>query len=148
MAGVPHHLSRWLGLAGSVLLAAAAYLGGALPHADLRPTPVSIWQGPNGPLIIGVWLAGTALLSWAWWSLRDRVPSTRWALVTVGLWLLPLLFTPPLGSRDVYAYACQGASYAAGINPYEQGVSALPCPWLDSISYIWRDTPRRTVRCS
>jgi len=141
MAGVPHHLSRWLGLAGSVLLAAAAYLGGALPHADLRPTPVSIWQGPNGPLIIGVWLAGTALLSWAWWSLRDRVPSTRWALVTVGLWLLPLLFTPPLGSRDVYAYACQGASYAAGINPYEQGVSALPCPWLDSISFIWRDTP-------
>ncbi|WP_192902066.1 polyprenol phosphomannose-dependent alpha 1,6 mannosyltransferase MptB [Micromonospora globbae] len=138
---MPHHLSRWLGLAGSVLLAAAAYLGGALPHADLRPTPVSIWQGPNGPLIIGVWLAGTALLSWAWWSLRDRVPSTRWALVTVGLWLLPLLFTPPLGSRDVYAYACQGASYAAGINPYEQGVSALPCPWLDSISYIWRDTP-------
>ena len=80
-------------------------------------------------------------MAWAWWSLRDGVPSARWALVTVGLWLLPLLLVPPLGSRDVYAYACQGASYAAGINPYEQGVSALPCPWLDSISYIWRDTP-------
>ncbi|MFU8873084.1 polyprenol phosphomannose-dependent alpha 1,6 mannosyltransferase MptB [Micromonospora sp. SL4-19] len=138
---MPHHLSRWIGLAGSVLLAVAAFLGGALPHGNLRPTPVSIWQGPNGPLIIGTWLAGTALLGWAWWSLRHRVPSTRWVLVTVTLWLLPMLVTPPLGSRDAYAYACQGASYNAGINPYEQGVSALPCPWLDTISYIWRDTP-------
>lgn len=141
MSGVPHHLSRWIGLVGSVLLAVAAFLGGALPHGELRPTPVSIWQGSNGPLIIGAWLVGTALLGWAWWSLRERVPSTRWVLVTIALWLLPMLVTPLLGSRDAYAYACQGASYAAGINPYEQGVSALPCPWLDTISYIWRDTP-------
>ncbi|MFJ6196226.1 polyprenol phosphomannose-dependent alpha 1,6 mannosyltransferase MptB [Micromonospora sp. NPDC092111] len=138
---MPHHLSRWLGLVGSVLLAVAAYLGGALPDGDLRPTPVSIWQGRHGPLILGLWLAGTGLLAWAWWTLRDRVPSARWALVTAGLWLLPLLLAPPLASRDVYAYSCQGASYTAGINPYEQGVSALPCPWLDTISYIWRDTP-------
>ncbi|NYF54415.1 alpha-1,6-mannosyltransferase [Micromonospora purpureochromogenes] len=141
MSDVPHHLSRWIGLAGSTLLAVAAYLGGALPDSPLRPTPVSIWQGRHGPLVIGLWLAGTALMAWAWWSLRDRVPSARWALVTAGLWLVPLLVAPPLGSRDVYAYACQGASYAAGISPYEQGVSALPCPWLDTISYIWRDTP-------
>ncbi|SCL16577.1 alpha-1,6-mannosyltransferase [Micromonospora nigra] len=138
---MPHHLARWIGLAGSTLLAVAAFLGGALPDGDLRPTPVSIWQGPNGPLIIGLWLVGTAAMAGAWWALRDRVPSARWALVTVGLWLAPLLFAPPLGSRDAYAYACQGASYSAGVNPYEQGVSALPCPWLDTISYIWRDTP-------
>ncbi|MEU3454161.1 polyprenol phosphomannose-dependent alpha 1,6 mannosyltransferase MptB [Micromonospora sp. NPDC006766] len=138
---MPHPLSRWIGLAGSVLLTVAAFLGGALPHGNLRPTPLSIWQGPNGPLIIATWLVGTALLAWAWWSLRDRLPSTRWVLVTIALWLLPMLIAPPLGSRDAYAYSCQGASYAAGINPYEQGVSALPCPWLDTISYIWRDTP-------
>lgn len=140
MSRVPHHLSRWTGLAGSVLLAVAAFLGGALPHGDLRPTPVSIWQGRNGPLIIALWLVGTGLMAWAWWSLRDRAPSTRWVLVTIALWLLPMLVCPPLGSRDVYAYACQGASWSGGINPYEQGVSALPCPWLDTISYIWRDT--------
>ncbi|WP_199562452.1 polyprenol phosphomannose-dependent alpha 1,6 mannosyltransferase MptB [Micromonospora deserti] len=138
---MPHHLARWTGLAGSMMLAVAAYLGGALPGSPLRPTPVSIWQGPDGPLVIGLWLAGTGAMAGAWWALRHRVPSARWALVTVGLWLLPLLVAPPLGSRDVYAYACQGASYAAGINPYEQGVSALPCPWLDTISHIWRDTP-------
>ncbi|MFI6820755.1 polyprenol phosphomannose-dependent alpha 1,6 mannosyltransferase MptB [Micromonospora sp. NPDC050187] len=138
---MPHHLLRWTGLLGSVMLAVAAVLGGALPSSPLRPTPVSIWQGPNGPQVLALWLVGTGLLAWAWWSLRDRVPSTRWALVTIGIWLLPMLVTPPLASRDAYAYACQGASYAAGINPYEQGVSALPCPWLDTISYIWRDTP-------
>ncbi|MFV2111051.1 polyprenol phosphomannose-dependent alpha 1,6 mannosyltransferase MptB [Micromonospora sp. LOL_025] len=137
---MPHHLARWLGLAGSTLLAVAAFLGGAFPHGNLRPTPVSIWQGPYGPLIIATWAIGTGAMAYAWWALRDRVPSTRWALLTVGLWLLPLLVTPPMGSRDVYAYACQGASYSAGINPYEQGVSALPCPWLDTVSYIWRDT--------
>jgi alpha-1,6-mannosyltransferase len=141
MFGVPHHLARWTGLAGSMLLAVAAYLGGALPSSSLSATPVSIWQGRYGPLIIALWLVGTGLLGWAWWTLRDRVPSARWALVTVGLWLLPLLLAPPLASRDVYAYACQGASYAAGLNPYEQGVSALPCPWLDTVSHIWRDTP-------
>ncbi|MEU4472965.1 polyprenol phosphomannose-dependent alpha 1,6 mannosyltransferase MptB [Micromonospora sp. NPDC023888] len=138
---MPHHLARWTGLAGSALLAVAAFLGGALPGSPLRATPVSIWQGPHGPLVLAAWLVGTALLAYAWWALRDSVPSTRWALTTVGLWLLPLLVAPPLASRDVYAYACQGASYAAGINPYEQGVSALPCPWLDTISFIWRDTP-------
>ncbi|MGK5742037.1 polyprenol phosphomannose-dependent alpha 1,6 mannosyltransferase MptB [Micromonospora sp. URMC 103] len=138
---MPSHLARWTGLAGATLLAVAGFLGGATPHGDLRPTPLSIWQGPYGPVILVGWVVGTAAMAYAWWSLRDGVPSTRWALVTVGLWLLPLLVTPPMGSRDVYAYACQGASYAAGINPYEQGVSALPCPWLDSMSYIWRDTP-------
>jgi alpha-1,6-mannosyltransferase len=52
-----------------------------------------------------------------------------------------MLVVPPLGSRDVYSYACQGISYGAGLNPYQVGVSALPCPWLDSISVIWRDSP-------
>jgi hypothetical protein len=141
MSDVPHHPVRWIGFAGSIMLAVAAFLGGALPDGDLRPTPVSIWQGPYGPLIIGLWLCGTGAMAGAWWVLRDRVPSARWALVTAGLWLLPFLVTPPLGSRDAYAYACQGASFAAGINPYEHGVSTLPCPWLDTISYIWRDTP-------
>jgi alpha-1,6-mannosyltransferase len=141
MSGVPNHVVRYAGLAGSVLLAVAAVLGGALPTLKFGVNPVTIWQGRHGPLVLALWLAGTGLLAGAWWAARDRVPSARWVLVTVGLWALPLLFAPPLGSRDVYAYACQGATYAAGFNPYEQGVSALPCVWLDSISLIWRDTP-------
>ncbi|MEU8374462.1 polyprenol phosphomannose-dependent alpha 1,6 mannosyltransferase MptB [Micromonospora sp. NPDC048894] len=138
---MPLPLARWTGLAGSTMLAVAAFLGGALPSSRHGNTPVGIWQGPNGPLLVALWVVGLGLMAAVWWTLRDRVPSTRWALVTIGLWLVPLLVAPPLASRDVYAYACQGATYAAGFNPYEQGVSALPCPWLDTVSPIWRDTP-------
>lgn len=134
--------ARYAGLAGAVLLAVAGYLGGALPSAPLlRVTPVTIWEGRHGPLVLGAWLVGTALLVGAWWVLRAGAPSTGWAYRTAGLWALPLLLTAPLGSRDVYSYACQGWAYAHGADPYVTGVAAAGCPWVDAVSPIWRDTP-------
>ncbi|WP_433262952.1 polyprenol phosphomannose-dependent alpha 1,6 mannosyltransferase MptB [Micromonospora vinacea] len=133
--------ARYAGLAGAILLAVAGYLGGALPDAPLGVTPASIWRTPNGPATLTCWLIGTVLLVGAWWSLRGGAPSTRWAYVTAGLWALPLLVAPPLGSRDVYSYACQGWTYAHGIDPYTVGVAAAGCPWLDTVAPIWRDTP-------
>ncbi|MDG4805446.1 polyprenol phosphomannose-dependent alpha 1,6 mannosyltransferase MptB [Micromonospora sp. WMMD1120] len=132
---------RWVGLVGAVLLAVAGYLGGALPDAPFGATPQSIWRAPGGPATLTCWLVGTALLVGAWWSLRDGTPSTRWAYLTAGLWALPLLVAPPLGSRDVYSYACQGWTYAHGVDPYAVGVAAAGCPWLDTVAPIWRDTP-------
>ncbi|MFI6068511.1 polyprenol phosphomannose-dependent alpha 1,6 mannosyltransferase MptB [Micromonospora sp. NPDC051227] len=133
--------ARYAGLVGAVLLAVAGYLGGALPDAPLGVTPASIWRTPDGPATLICWLAGTVLLVGAWWSLREGAPSTRWAYVTAGLWALPLLVAPPLGSRDVYSYACQGWTYAHGVDPYTVGVAAAGCPWLDTVAPIWRDTP-------
>ncbi|MEU4529980.1 polyprenol phosphomannose-dependent alpha 1,6 mannosyltransferase MptB [Micromonospora ureilytica] len=133
--------ARYAGLVGAVLLAVAGYLGGALPDAPLGVTPASIWTAPDGPTTLSCWLIGTVLLVGAWWSLREGAPSTRWAYVTAGLWALPLLIAPPLGSRDVYSYACQGWTYAHGIDPYTVGVVAAGCPWLDTVAPIWRDTP-------
>ncbi|WP_442931021.1 polyprenol phosphomannose-dependent alpha 1,6 mannosyltransferase MptB [Micromonospora sp. NBC_00389] len=133
--------ARYAGLAGAVLLTVAGYLGGARPDAPLGATPVSIWRSPDGPATLTCWLVGTALLVGAWWSLREGAPSTRWAYVTAGLWALPLLIAPPVGSRDVYSYACQGWTYAHGIDPYAVGVAAAGCPWLDAVAPIWRDTP-------
>ncbi|WP_328371789.1 polyprenol phosphomannose-dependent alpha 1,6 mannosyltransferase MptB [Micromonospora zamorensis] len=134
-------LARYAGLAGAVLLTVAGYLGGALPDAPLGVTPASIWRTPDGPATLICWLAGTTLLVGAWWSLRGGAPSTWWAYVTAGLWALPLLLAPPLGSRDVYSYACQGWTYAHGVDPYAVGVAAAGCPWLDTVAPIWRDTP-------
>lgn len=134
-------LIRYAGLTGSILLAVSAYLGGVLPRWQDGVTPVSIWQGEHGPVIILSWLLGTGLLAGSWWAARHGVPSTRWVYVTVGLWLLPLLAAPPLGSRDIYSYACQGAVYSAGHDPYQVGVAQGGCPWLESVSPIWRDTP-------
>ena len=129
--------ARYLGLTGAVLLAVAGWLGGVLP----RVPPTGPWRAPHGPAATLCWLAGTALMVGAWWALRAGAPSTRWAYVTAGLWALPLLVTPPLASRDVYSYACQGWSYAAGHDPYRVGVAAAGCPWVDAVSPIWRDTP-------
>ncbi|MGI5519378.1 polyprenol phosphomannose-dependent alpha 1,6 mannosyltransferase MptB [Micromonospora sp. CA-259024] len=134
-------LARYAGLVGAVLLTVAGYLGGALPDAPLGATPVSIWRAPGGPATLACWLVGTALLVGAWWSLRGGVPSTRWAYATAGLWALPLLVAPPMGSRDVYSYACQGWTYAHGVDPYAVGVAAAGCPWLETVAPIWRDTP-------
>ncbi|MGC4748568.1 polyprenol phosphomannose-dependent alpha 1,6 mannosyltransferase MptB [Micromonospora sp. DT201] len=133
--------ARYAGLAGAILLAVAGYLGGALPDTPLGATPESIWRAPDGPATLTCWLVGTALLVGAWWSLRAGAPSTRWAYVTAGLWALPLLVAPPLGSRDVYSYACQGWTYAHGVDPYAVSVAAAGCPWVETVAPIWRDTP-------
>ncbi|HZD98286.1 MAG TPA: polyprenol phosphomannose-dependent alpha 1,6 mannosyltransferase MptB [Micromonosporaceae bacterium] len=136
---------RWVGFAGSVLLSIAAFVSGAFPALLPEASPVTIAQGPNGALTYLLWGFGTAGLVSAWWLGRHLIGtglmSARWVIVTAALWMLPLLVCPPTGSRDVYAYACQGALVAAGHSPYHEGVSALPCQWLSSVSLIWRDTP-------
>jgi hypothetical protein len=131
---------RWLGLAGSLMLAGAGRLGGALPGADLEATPLSVARSTHGPIILGLWIVGTGITAYAWWTARDRVPSLRWAIGTAFLWMLPFLFVPPMGSRDVYSYACQGEMFTHGLDPYRLGVSALPCTWLGTVAEIWRDT--------
>ena len=131
---------RYGGVAAAGLLAVSAGLGGALPHGDLASTPVSVFRGPHGGLVLAAWLVGTVGLSYAWWVARDRMPSSRWAVVTALLWSAPFLLVPPMGSRDVYSYACQGHLFLNGLSPYQYGVATLPCPWIDAVSPIWRDT--------
>jgi alpha-1,6-mannosyltransferase len=132
---------RYGGFAGSLALAITAYLGGALSDLPVVATPISILRGDHGVWIVGLWLVGTAALVTAWFVGLRVAATVKWTLVTAFLWMVPFIAAPPYGSRDVYAYACQGALYAAGHNPYQEGVSALPCPWLSSVSVIWRDTP-------
>ncbi|GII20931.1 hypothetical protein Pme01_05280 [Planosporangium mesophilum] len=135
-------VARYLGLLGALLLAGAAYLGGSLPGSDLRGTPARVLATPTGPYCLAAWLVGTALMVAAWLLVgRTGPPSARWVLVTAVIWVLPLALAPPLSSRDVYAYACQGAVYLGGLDPYRVGPAALPCPWLGTMSYVWRNTP-------
>lgn len=90
--------ARYAGLAGAVLVAVAGFLGGALPELG---SPAA----HRAPALV-TWFGGLALLVGAWWRLRDADPPRRWACTTAALWLLPVVFAPPVGSRDVYAYAC------------------------------------------
>jgi hypothetical protein len=86
-------------------------------------------------------LFGLLGLTVAWWRLRAAAVSGRWFVVTAAMWWMPLALAPPLASRDVYAYACQGRLFTAGLDPHTVGPVALPCPWLDSVPPIWRDAP-------
>ncbi len=132
---------RYVGLAGSLLLAVAAYLGGA--HSPWRPTitPGTIYHGDNGVVLPVAWLLGMVLLIGAWGAGWRSVPSGRWAYVTAGLLALPLLFFLPLGSYDVYSYACQGWQQATGLDPYAGGVDLLGCPWQEAVAPTWHASP-------
>ncbi|GIF21023.1 alpha-1,6-mannosyltransferase [Actinoplanes tereljensis] len=132
---------RYAGFAGSLLLAVSAYLGGANRPWAPTITPGTIVAGDDGVLLPVSWLAGITLLIWAWWAGRRVVPSARWAYLTAGLWVLPLLPFLPLGSYDVYSYACQGWQQSAGLDPYAGGVDLLGCPWADAVAPTWTDSP-------
>ncbi|HTJ38290.1 MAG TPA: polyprenol phosphomannose-dependent alpha 1,6 mannosyltransferase MptB [Dactylosporangium sp.] len=120
---------RWLGLAATVLLAASGFLAGKpLPHDAAWVTGVCVW------------FVALLMLARAWWGLREST-RPREVLVTAAIWAAPLLVAPPMGALDVYAYACQGQLFDAGLNLYEHGPSALPCTWLSDVPPLWRDTP-------
>jgi alpha-1,6-mannosyltransferase len=130
---------RIVGVVGCVVMAASAWILG--PASDHRP----LTQAPGRwPGIVG-WLIGVLVLAAAWWGAgglaRTGAVSRRWLVVTTALWSLPLLAAPPMASRDVYGYACQGQVYAAGLDPYQVGPAALPCTWLAAVPPIWRGTP-------
>jgi hypothetical protein len=133
---------RWGGFAGAVLLAAGGYLAGAWPGPAPASQSEALW-GDGGWFRVGLlaYVAGLVLLGWAWWRLGP-VPDRplRWVLATGALWAAPLLVAPPLGSRDVYAYACQGAVWWDGHDPYAVGAAAGGCPWLETVPALWHET--------
>jgi alpha-1,6-mannosyltransferase len=144
--GVTASSTWWLGLAGwlaGLLILSAAWwrLGTALRHPD-RPRhpgpPGSRSPGaarpagsPNRPGAAGP--AGSPRSAGAALSLR-------WLLVTGALWAAPLLVAPPAASRDIYSYACQGALWLDGVDPYSVGVAGGGCPWTDAVPVLWHDT--------
>jgi len=61
-------------------------------------------------------------------------------IVTTGFWLLPLLLSVPLFSRDTYSYLAQGALLRDGFDPYAVGPVDNLNPLLDNVSPIWTIT--------
>ncbi|MCP2312074.1 polyprenol phosphomannose-dependent alpha 1,6 mannosyltransferase MptB [Kitasatospora paracochleata] len=135
---------RWLGLAGSLALAAGSLRSGALPvAADARPVP-----GHAGPALLLTGL-GTVLLVAAWLLLGRALARTgraapvgvRWLAVTLAWWAGPLLAAAPLFSRDVYSYLAQGAMLDAGLDVYAHGPADLGGPEAAQVPDVWLRTP-------
>lgn len=149
----PRPISRstlFLGLIGtSVLVVGGALAGAVAPEASGR-----FWSVPTVPVrpridlvpALAMFYGGLILLVRAWLRLRReclrRDASVAAVVLVAVVWSLPLLVGPPLGSRDVYAYAAQGRMAAEGLDVYEQGPSALgDDPVLDSVDPLYLDAP-------
>ncbi len=139
-----------LGLAGTATLV----VGGALSGAATHTGGGRWWSVPTVPVspsvdvlsALFVFYAGLVVLACAWVKLRRDVQahaSSIAAIVAViVVWAIPLLLGPPLGSRDVYAYAAQGRLADEGFDPYVEGPSALgDDPILASVDPLYLDAP-------
>jgi hypothetical protein len=129
-------------------------IGGVLAGAAAPGASGRLWSVPTIPvrpsadllLALVVFYAGLILLVRAWLKLRrdaHRVGSTVGSVVLiVVVWSLPLLAGPPMGSRDVYAYAAQGRLAAEGFDVYAEGPAALgDDPILDAVDPLYLEAP-------
>jgi alpha-1,6-mannosyltransferase len=120
------------GLIGTMLIAIASralsYTGFGATTAD--STFAVRWLGR------GLGILGLALLTLGWWWVREVAARGRWLLLA--LWSLPLLFAPPVGSRDAYAYAEQGWLVAHGHDPYTTPMGSLGSPFSGLVDAWWR----------
>ncbi len=107
---------------------------------SLRTNPIGVAIArlmliAGGALLLQTWLVlGADLLSGLTQSLRRL-----WILLAA--WTVPLIIAAPLFSRDVFSYFAQGKLVAAGIDPYTNGVSAVPGWFNDGVDPMWAEAP-------
>ncbi|MEQ3551001.1 polyprenol phosphomannose-dependent alpha 1,6 mannosyltransferase MptB [Pseudonocardia nematodicida] len=128
---------RWTGAGGAALLTVSAWAG------------VTAGAPVVGAFALAGGVAGTGLLVLAWALLgrpvlRGPAPSPAWSVRTLAAWTAPLLFAPPLFSRDVYSYLAQGEVARRGLDPHVVGpATGLPADSavLGRVDGYWTDSP-------
>lgn len=140
-----------LGCLGAVLIAVGAAGAGSTRLHDplLESLHLSWLRFGHGLVLSSVLLwGGVALMLIAWLWLGRRVvaddpadrPDEYTMIATTGIWLLPLLLSAPVFSRDTYSYLAQGALLRDGFDPYVVGPIENPNSLLDNVSPIWTTT--------
>lgn len=150
---------RWIGTTGALMLSLGALGAGALPVID---NPYQHF--PGGSLMSRmlqtssmVVMVGVGLLVVAWVLMapyvgsalrrRDRargtvsVPMLRQTFIG---WTLPIIFTAPLFTQDIYSYLAQGSIVAQGMDPYQAGPVELlgtENHLARSVPFIWAQSP-------
>ncbi|QPK80323.1 polyprenol phosphomannose-dependent alpha 1,6 mannosyltransferase MptB [Corynebacterium lizhenjunii] len=158
---------RWMGTAGALFIACGGWGAGALPVVDnpydrtlVGSVLGRMLQASSALVFIGI---GLLVLAWVGMApfLGHRLPfraktssahpAPRQRLVTAGLmwrtwagWVLPLLFTAPLFTQDIYSYLANGSLIVGGGDPYAGGpVEMLGAehPLARSVPFIWANSP-------
>ena len=140
----------WAGFAGSMfMLVGSLGVGWLAPVSELRRMPLFIWMRTEAlgvSLSIILLAVGGMLLVRAWLRLGQKVQvwgaaARKATLTAVVAWGLPMMFSVPLFSRDVYAYIGQGRLMVEGFNPYENGISALSNYFQLGADKMWTEAP-------
>lgn len=138
-----------LGLSGSLMILCGSLTVGwiapgsalldVLPMRALRSSPAAVEL--SAMLVV---LGGLALLA-AWLmlgrTLNGRRDGLRLVLIASAAWILPLLPALPLYSRDAFSYLAQGRLMVAGLDPYQNGVAALPGWFSGGVDPLWANSP-------
>jgi len=129
------------GFVGSLLIALGSLSPAYLPQntplwEPMRAIGLDTWPGRVLATILVI--AGVAFMVDAWFRLRPSVyhKIKHWPITL--LWSLPLLPAPLIFSHDAYGYAALGWLLRSGLNPYETPIAALPGPFADQFSWVWR----------
>jgi alpha-1,6-mannosyltransferase len=139
-----------VGLVGSILVAIGAFGVGWLPvNTSLHNNSVVMaLRSPGAGVALARFcvIVGMALILQAWLVLgydvlRGRVTSLQSLWGALAAWCAPLLLTPPLFSRDAYAYFTQGKLLIEGLNPYDVGVVAESGWFNDGADPLWAESP-------
>jgi alpha-1,6-mannosyltransferase len=136
-----------LGLLASLLITVGGLGAGSVRQHDplLDSIHMSWLRFGHGLVLSSIFLwTGVGLMLIAWLGLGRRVlageASEFTMKVTTIFWLVPLLVSVPVFSRDTYSYLAQGALLRDGLDPYAVGPVANPNSLLDNVSPIWTIT--------
>jgi alpha-1,6-mannosyltransferase len=142
---VPSALVR--GVVGSCVVAAASLVTSVVPASSWvasLPIASALRSTLSGRMTgLAFMVAGLGLMVWAWLSIgRQVLAGRRYRLTPFIVWTsVPLLFGPPLFSRDVWSYAAQGALVAKGYDPYSVGPGVLSGHIIEAVDPMWMQTP-------
>ncbi|HEX2286427.1 MAG TPA: polyprenol phosphomannose-dependent alpha 1,6 mannosyltransferase MptB [Mycobacterium sp.] len=143
--------TRLFGAAGTVLMAIGALGVGARPVVQDPTFGVRLLNLPSRIQTVSLTMTttGAVMMALAWlmlgrFALGNRRMSRSQLDRTLMLWLLPLLFAPPMYSRDVYSYLAQSEISIKGLDPYRVGPATglgLDHVFTLSVPNMWRETP-------
>ncbi len=152
---------RWMGTLGAILIAVGGLGAGALPvvgnpydNVPFGSLMSRMLQSASALVFLGVGLMVTAWVLIAPFvgtplrgarGIKPRrllTQSQLWR--TWAGWVIPLIFTAPLFTQDIYSYLANGSIVAQGLDPYSAGPVQLlgsEDPLARSVPFIWANSP-------